>query len=44
MTHDLPFTILVEVFTNQISAENTYFTNHIEQTEHKIMDFKPSNR
>ena len=36
--------ILVEVFTNHISAENKYFTNHIEWTEHKIMGFEPANR
>ena len=29
-TRDSYFTILVEVFTNHIVAENTYFTNHIE--------------
>ena len=29
-TRDLYFTILDEVFTNHILAENTYFTNHIE--------------
>ena len=40
---DLYFMILVEVFTNQISGENMYFTNHIEWTEHKIMDFKLGN-
>ena len=43
-TRDLYFTILVEVFTNHISAESTYFTNHTEWTEHKIMGFKPTNR
>ena len=42
-TRDLYFTILFEVFTN-ISAENTYFTNHIEWAEHKNMGFKPANR
>ena len=41
---DLNLTILVEVFTNHISAENTYFTNYLEWTEHKIMGFKPANR
>ena len=40
MTCNSYFTILVEVFTNHISVENTYFTNHIEWTEHKIMGFK----
>ena len=30
MTHDSYFTILVEVFTNHILAEKTYFTNHTE--------------
>ena len=29
-TRDLYFTILVEVFTNHVLAENTYFANHIE--------------
>ena len=43
-THDSDFTILVEVFMNRISAENTYFTNHTEGTNHKIMAFKPANR
>ena len=43
-THDSDFTILVEVFMNHISAENTYFTNHIEWTNHKIMAFKSANR
>ena len=33
---DSYFTILVEVFTNHILVENTYFTNHIEWTEHTI--------
>ena len=42
--NDLYFMILVEVFTNHISAENLYFTNHIEWIEHKIMGFKPANR
>ena len=36
-TRDSHFTILVQVFTNHILAKNTYFTNHIELTEHKIM-------
>ena len=35
-TRDSYFTILVEVFTNHILVENTYFTNHIEWTEHTI--------
>ena len=29
-TRDLYFTILVEVFTNYILAENTHFTNLVE--------------
>ena len=29
-TRDLYFTILVEVFTNHVLAENTYFTNRVE--------------
>ena len=36
--------ILVEVFTNHISAENAYFTNHVRWAEHKILGFKPVNR
>ena len=39
-TRNSHFTILVEVFTNNVSAENTYFTNHIKRAEHKIMGFK----
>ena len=31
-------------FDSTSLAENTYFTNHIEWTEHKIMGFKPANR
>ena len=38
------FTILVEVFKNHILAQNTYFTNHTELTEHKIMVFKLANK
>ena len=34
-TRDSYFPILVEVSTNHILAENTYFTNHVELTEHK---------
>ena len=36
---DFYSTILVEVFTNHILAENTSFTNRMELTEHKIMVF-----
>ena len=36
-TCDSYLTILVEVFTNHISFENSYFTDHIESTEHEIM-------
>ena len=43
MSRDLCFTILVEVFTNHILAENTYFTNYKEWTEHKIIVLKPVN-
>ena len=43
MTHDSYFTILVEFLTNCILAKNTYFTNHVERTEHKITALKPSN-
>ena len=42
--HDSYFTILVEIFTNRILAENTYFANHIEWTEHKITILKPANK
>ena len=44
MTHDLHFMILVEVFKNHILAENTYFMNHIERTEHKIIVLKHANK
>ena len=44
MTCDFYFTILVEVFTNNVLAENTYFTNHTDWTEHKIMVLKPANK
>ena len=37
MTRDLCFTVLVEVFTNHILVENTYFTSYWEWTEHKII-------
>ena len=43
MTPGSYFTILVENFKNHILAENTYFMNHIEWTEHKIMVLKPTN-
>ena len=39
-TCDLYFMIQVEVFMNHILAENTYFTNHIEWTEHTFMVLK----
>ena len=44
MTRDSYFMILVEVFMNHILAENTYFMNHIESTEHKIMFLKPTSK
>ena len=44
ITHDLYFTILVEIFTNHILAENTYFTNLIESTEHNVMVLKSTNK
>ena len=44
MTCESYFMNLVEVFTNQILAENTYFTNHVEWTEHKIMALKPASK
>ena len=43
-TRDSCFTILDEVFTNHILAENTYFTNRTEGTERKIMVLKPANK
>ena len=43
-TRDSYFTILVEVFTNYILAENTNFTNHSGWTEHKIMVLKTANK
>ena len=39
-THNSYFTILVEVFTKHILAENTQFTNHTEWTEHKMTKTK----
>ena len=44
-TRDSYFTILVEVFTNHVSAENTYFTNYTEQIKKNklfgnVIDFK----
>ena len=44
VTSDSYFTILGETFMNQILAENTYFTNHREWTEHKIMVLKAANK
>ena len=44
MTCDSYFSILVEVFTIHILAEDTYFTNHVEWTEHKTMVLKPANK
>ena len=43
-THESYFMILVEDFTNYILAENTYFTNHTEWTENKIVVLKPTNK
>ena len=43
-TRDLYFTILVEVFRNNISAENKYFTNRMEWTEHKLMGLESANK
>ena len=37
MTRGSNFMILVEVFTNHISTEDTYFTNPIERTKQSIM-------
>ena len=43
-THVSYFMILLEVFMNHILAECTYFTNHMEWTEHIIMVAKFVNR
>ena len=43
-TCDSYFMILVDIFTNHILAESTYFANQIEWTEHSIMVWKPSNK
>ena len=43
-TRDSYFTILVEVLTNHVLAKNTYFTNHIESAERKIMVLKPTKK
>ena len=43
-THDLYFTIFVEIFTNLISIENSYFTNRTWRTEQKIMVLKLANK
>ena len=43
-TRDSYFTNGVEVFTNHILAENTYFTNQRERIDHKIMVLKPVNK
>ena len=43
-TRDSYFTNGVGVFTNHILAENTYFTNKREWTDHKIMVLKPENK
>ena len=42
-TRDSFYTMLGEVFLNRILAESTYFTNHVEWTEHKIMASKLAN-
>ena len=43
-THDLYFRILVKVFMKHILAKDTYFTNHTEWTECKIMVLKPASK
>ena len=43
-THDSYFTIVVKIFANHILAEKTYFANHVEQIEHRIMVLQPANR
>ena len=40
ITRDSYFTVLFEVFTTHILEGNTYFVNHIEQTEHAIVILK----
>ena len=44
MTCDSNFMILVKLFLNHFLAENTYFTNHIEWSEHKIIILKPAKK
>ena len=44
MTYHLYFLILGEVFTKHILAENTYFTNYLDWTEHKVMVLNPANK
>ena len=43
-TFDLYFTILIGIFMTHILAENTYFTNHTEWTEYKILVLKLANK
>ena len=43
-TRNSHLTTLVEVFTSDILAESTYFTNRIERTEYSIMVLKLSNK
>ena len=43
-TFDLYFTILIGIFMTHILAENTYFKNHTEWTEYKILVLKPGNK
>ena len=42
MACDSYFTIPVKVFTNHTLAENTYFMNYLEWTEHVILVWKPA--
>ena len=42
MTHDMYFTILLEVFMSHILAKSTYYTNHIEWPENKATVLKPA--
>ena len=44
MTLDLYFTIQVKDFRNHLLAENIYFTNHRERTDHKNMSLKCANK
>ena len=43
-TRDSYFTILAEVLANHVLAKNTYFTNHVELADLKIVILKPTKK